>query len=70
MALRAPNPMAAPSCRSASALSWPRKRFAFAGYEAVMVSFTFSTSALSANGFGRKANCSFYGRLLSKASSA
>src|SRR4029453_15051605 len=28
----------------------------------VMVSFTFSTSALSANGFGRKANCSFSGR--------
>ncbi len=40
------------------------------GRYAVMVSLTFATSALSANGFGRKANCSFSGRLLSKASSA
>jgi hypothetical protein len=36
----------------------------------VMVSFTFATSALSAKGLARKANCSFSGRLLSKASSA
>ena len=39
-------------------------------YDAVMVSFTFATSALSAKGLARKANCSFSGRLLSKASSA
>ena len=39
-------------------------------YWAVMVSLTFSTSALSAKGFGRKANCSPCGKLLSKASSA
>ena len=35
-----------------------------------MVSFTAATSWLSVNGFGRKANCWFSGRLFSKASSA
>jgi hypothetical protein len=35
-----------------------------------MVSFTAATSCAKVNGFGRKANCSFSGRLFSKASSA
>jgi len=40
------------------------------GYCGVMVSFTAATSWLKVNGFGRKANCWFSGRLFSKASSA
>ena len=39
-------------------------------HDGVMVSFTAATSWLSVNGFGRKANCWFSGRLFSKASSA
>jgi hypothetical protein len=35
-----------------------------------MVSFTAATSCAKVKGFGRKANCSFSGRLFSKASSA
>ena len=52
------------TCRRAD-----RRRLGSA-YDAVIVSFTFATSAASAKGFGRKANCWFSGRLFSKASSA
>jgi len=38
--------------------------------QAAMVSFTAATSWLNENGFGRKANCWFSGRLLANASSA
>ncbi len=39
-------------------------------FDGAMVSFTLATSALSANGLARKANCWFSGRLFSNASSA
>src|SRR5689334_277526 len=41
-----------------------------ASYCGVMVSFTAATSWVRVKGFGRNANCSFSGRLFSKASSA
>jgi len=41
-----------------------------APYPGAIVSFTAATSWASVKGFGRKANCWFSGRLLSKASSA
>ena len=39
-------------------------------YPGPIVSFTLAINALSANGFAKNANCSFSGRLFSKASSA
>ena len=54
--------------RDTACSSPDRKRHT--GPHDVIVSLTFSTSAESANGFGRKANCSFSGRLFSNASSA
>jgi hypothetical protein len=61
-----------------SARGHPSRRRAYARllrmtvpYDGAMVCLTFSTNALSAKGFGRKANCSSSRKtLLSKASSA